>query len=109
MQRIQLLRYIALLVLAALWIPNASAANREVERFGLFETSVQATGRYGNPYTEFDAEAERQRPDGSTRSIPLFWNGGDAWKLRISPDATGEWWTARTASRVSFGPMYWPS
>ena len=100
MERIHLSRYIALLVPAALWIPNASAASRDVARFGLFETSVQATGRYANPYTELDAEAELKRPDGSTRSIPLFWNGGDTWKLRVSPDVTGEWsFTVRSTDK----------
>jgi iduronate 2-sulfatase len=67
-----------------------SAANA-VDRFGLFEAAFQDTGEYDNPYRDVEANAELRRPDGSTWSMPLFWDGDDHWKLRFSPDAAGEW------------------
>lgn len=75
-----ILALVAMLVIAA-----------DVERHGFFEASFQAASQYANPYTNLDAEAELKLPDGSTRRLPLFWDGGDVWKLRVSPDATGEW------------------
>jgi hypothetical protein len=89
-----------LFLLATWWMPATVTANPNVERFGLFETSFQAAGRYANPYTEVNAEARWKRPDGSTRSIPLFWDGGTTWKLRLSPDLPGEWsFTVRANDR----------
>ena len=70
---------------------RSEASATAVDRFGLFEAVFQDAGDYANPYRELEAEAELRRPDGSTWSIPLFWDGGDKWKLRVSPDATGEW------------------
>ncbi|MFQ5931187.1 MAG: DUF4038 domain-containing protein [Nitrospiraceae bacterium] len=69
----------------------ANAAERSVDRFGVFEAEFNASGRYDNPYRDLDADAEVKRPDGSTWRIPLFWDGSDIWKLRVSPDISGKW------------------
>jgi hypothetical protein len=66
-------------------------AARNVDRFGFFETSFTATGQYTNPYTELEASAVIRSPDGKTRTLGLFWDGQDVWKLRISPDLLGTW------------------
>jgi hypothetical protein len=63
----------------------------EIEQYGLFEISFQAQGRYDNPFTDLDAEATVLRPDGAIWTVPLFWDGGQTWKLRVSPDLPGEW------------------
>lgn len=62
-----------------------------VEKYGFFETAFTASGSYENPYLQLTAEAEIKRPDGSKWTIPLFWDGGQTWKLRISPDIKGKW------------------
>ena len=67
------------------------AAPASIERFRFFEAAFEAQARPANPYTELDATAELRRPDGSTRTLPLFWDGGQTWKLRVSPDAPGDW------------------
>ena len=66
-------------------------AAQTVERFGFFETSFEATGRYSNPYTDLQASAVILRPDGTRRTLGLFWDGGDTWRIRISPDLVGRW------------------
>ena len=66
-------------------------ADQNVDRYGLFEMSFKATGQYANPYTDLGASAVIQRPDGTERILGLFWDGGDVWKLRISPDLEGQW------------------
>ena len=63
-----------------------------IEKFGLLESEFKATGKYANPYTEVTAEAVITPPNGgATRTIPLYWDGGNSWKLRFSPDQTGTW------------------
>ncbi len=63
----------------------------QIPRFGVFEASFEATGPYLNPYTDLEGKAVFTRPDGATESIPLFWDGGAVWKVRLSPDAAGTW------------------
>jgi hypothetical protein len=64
----------------------------------MFEASFTHTGTYVNPYVELAATARFTEPDGrTTRSIPLFWDGGDTWRARFSPDKTGQWtWGVRS-------------
>jgi hypothetical protein len=66
-------------------------AAQTVDRFGFFETSFKATGQYKNPYTDLKASAVIRRPDGTKRTLGLFWDGKNVWKLRISPDLAGQW------------------
>jgi len=70
---------------------KVSADISEVERFGFFEADFETSVRYSNPYTELNAEAELKLPEGSVRTIPLFWDGGLTWRLRVSPDIEGIW------------------
>ncbi len=64
---------------------------RPVERYGVYEAACHASGHYDNPYTQVDAVAAFTCPDGAVRSIPLFWDGDDVWRVRISPDQVGGW------------------
>lgn len=77
---------------------HTRAPGTEVPRFGLFEQVFEQSGNYDNPYVEMSANAVLVAPDGSTRSLPLFWDSGPVWRLRFSPDRIGAWqW--RTESR----------
>jgi len=62
-----------------------------VPKHGFFEAEFTCRGTYSNPYLEAEAFAEISRPDKSVWKIPLFWDGGQSWKLRISPDQEGTW------------------
>ncbi|MEW6305284.1 MAG: DUF5060 domain-containing protein [Verrucomicrobiota bacterium] len=83
--------------MVALFAWQAGAA--VVEQFGREVVAFTARGTYANPYTECSAEAVLTEPDGkTTRTIPLFWDGGTQWKLRVSPDKVGTWkWNVRSA------------
>lgn len=78
--------------------PTARAAEK-VSRLALYEARFESSRSYGNPYKELSAEAALTEPDGrTTRSVPLFWDGGAVWKFRFSPDKTGAWtWTVTSA------------
>ncbi len=86
-----------LLSMAAL-LGSAAGAQVSVPRFAPHEFTLDAAGRYANPYVECSADAIFTEPDGrSTRMLPLFWDGGQKWKLRFSPDQPGEWtWSVKS-------------
>lgn len=92
-------------LIVLLFISTAAALQAQgvsVERFAIHEQSFRATGRYANPYVESSAEATLTAPDGSTRVAPLFWDGGETWKLRFAPDRVGEWrWAVRSADPIA--------
>jgi len=69
-----------------------------VPKYSIFETWLQHSEQYENPYTEVNAYAEFRSPDGRTTKIPLFWNGGNQWGLRFAPDVEGEWqWNVKSS------------
>ena len=75
-----------------------SAEPTPVNRFGFHETSLTSTGTYANPYLDLTANAILTAPDGTTHTLPLFWDGDATWKFRFSPDQTGSWrWSVRSA------------
>jgi Protein of unknown function (DUF4038)/Domain of unknown function (DUF5060)/Putative collagen-binding domain of a collagenase/RTX calcium-binding nonapeptide repeat (4 copies) len=63
----------------------------EVDRFGIFEKSFTDTGTYSNPYADATATVTFVQPNGQTLEMPIFWDGGDTWKMRFSPDEVGDW------------------
>ena len=77
----------------------AATVQGSVPRFAPLELTFTATGSYANPYVECSAEATLTEPDGrNTRALPLFWDGGAAWKMRFAPDQTGTWtWAVKSA------------
>ena len=75
----------------------SSAETIEVPCFGVFERSFRHADEYENPYTQLDATATLTKPDGSEVTASLFWDGGDVWKLRFSPEVVGRWaWSTRS-------------
>ncbi len=78
--------------------PFGMATAAPVPRFAPHTVALQASGTYANPHVEVNAEATLTRPDGRAPwTIPLFWDGGAEWKLRLAPDETGAWrWTVRS-------------
>lgn len=86
----QLTRFACHAVFAVCAVLTAPAATN-ISRFTTFEKDLEATGEYSNPYRDLEAEAILKSPDDSQRRLPLFWDGGKIWKLRVSPDRLGEW------------------
>ena len=88
------------LTLFALLAQGCVLASRgqDVPVYGIFEQSFTQSGSYENPYTEVTATAMFIEPDGRRRSIPLFWDGGNTWKVRFSPDTLGSWSWAVSSS-----------
>lgn len=79
---------------AVVFLSAAATAARQtasVLHLAVHEETFEAKGSYDNPYLEVNAEAVIAAPDGTTRRLPLFWDGGATWKFRIAPDRPGEW------------------
>ncbi len=66
------------------------AAAPAVGLYEIHEAVFEAAAQPPNPYTAIRAAAHVFAPD-RVRTIPLFWDGGKTWKLRLSPDAPGVW------------------
>ena len=76
-----------------------------VERYTVWETECKAAGKYANPYRELTAEATLRHERGTPKKVPLFWDGGDSWKLRFSPDQIGAWtWSVTSSDTGLNGP-----
>ncbi|NJO72057.1 MAG: DUF4038 domain-containing protein [Oscillatoriales cyanobacterium RM1_1_9] len=69
-------------------VPTPSGS---IGKFDIFEANFKDGKDYSNPYGQVDAKANFTGPDNKTYEIPLFWDGGDDWKLRFSPEVTGKW------------------
>lgn len=70
----------------------------ELPRYESLEMIVDLEARYDNPY---DARQVRldgllTAPDGTQLTVPGFWDGEGAWRLRFTPSQTGEWRYALT-------------
>lgn len=65
----------------------------ELPRYEPLELTVALEAEYDNPY---DARQVRldgvfSAPDGTEMSVPGFWDGERAWRLRFTPSQEGEW------------------
>jgi hypothetical protein len=57
----------------------------------VFETKLSSAKQYENPVQEIKVDVTFMAPDGKSRTFKGFWNGGDEWRVRFSPDQTGTW------------------
>ena len=95
------LRGMALVAILALLLAPASAA-KDLEACGSVpvydpcEIRVEVPGTelssHSNPYASVTLRAEFRSPKGGrTKVMPAFWNGGNQFTLRFSPDFEGRW------------------
>lgn len=75
-------------------IGTVEANAREIGRFEKLELTVELTAEYENPYDpdEIDLSAEFTSPSGELWRINGYFDAfARSWKIRFSPDETGEW------------------
>lgn len=56
-----------------------------------FEAAVTNPRRYADPYADVALGVVWTAPDGRTSQAAGFYDGGQTWRLRWSPDQLGEW------------------
>ena len=54
------------------------------------EVTLQAQGKYENPYTQVDVWVDLEGP-GFSKRVYGFWDGGDMFRVRITATSAGTW------------------
>src|SRR5688572_20107200 len=62
-----------------------------VPRWRVLEIHLQSVQRFTNPLHDANLVATLTAPSGREVSWPGFWDGGEAWRIRFSPDEEGTW------------------
>ena len=68
-----------------------SPKQRIVPNWSRFEQVFVSTFNYTNPLQEVTLRAVFTSPQGETRTIEGFWDGGRIWRIRFCPDTPGQW------------------
>jgi hypothetical protein len=77
------------------------AADYSVEVWNVSEITLTSTQAYSDPFNDVVVEASFYGPGGALITRPAFWDGGNTWKIRFAPTATGLWTMSTTASDPS--------
>src|SRR5271167_2522553 len=89
----RLQRLLIFVCLTMLSQPHVFAAQSQsrVAKWTLFEQEFENSGKYKNPFTDVSLEVVFSSPTGQVKVVEGFWDGGNRWKVRMSPDETGGW------------------
>lgn len=71
---------------------------RPVSKWELFEQDFRSSRDYDNPPQEVRLAVDFVSPTGHTNRVHGFWNGGNRWGVRFSPDQLGHWTFTTTCS-----------
>lgn len=63
----------------------------QIERRAIVELTFQAERHYRRPFLEVELTCVFLSPEGKSYSIAGFYDGGDTWRVRFSPNASGIW------------------
>jgi len=69
---------------------TGSDQSKVIEKWGIFELPIIAENVSGNHYKDISLQGVFQGPS-ETISIDGFWNGGNVWKIRMTPNEVGTW------------------
>jgi hypothetical protein len=82
--------FTAVLLLAPLAAPQAAEpVPVRVEANCVAEVTVAAAKLHANPFQDLTVDAVVTAPSGRTIRVPMFWAGGDQWKLRYASAEPG--------------------
>lgn len=91
-----------LIILLLLILLSQALRSQNLRTWDVYEITLKSSVNFKNPHTEglrMDNKpfliAEFTGTDGectgSKISVPGFWDGGDTWKIRFAPPASGKW------------------
>ncbi len=89
------------LAAASLVFGASSAPGQSVAQWTAFETTFTSTATYTNPPQQATLTATFTGPDGKTKTVDGFWDGGQTWRVRFAPDKPGSWKFQTTCSDTS--------
>jgi hypothetical protein len=73
----------------------------KVSQWTRFELELTSAIDYDNPIQDAEIIATFQSPNGRNLTVNGFWDGGRTWKIRFSPDETGQWTYVTHCSNTS--------
>jgi len=79
----------------ALSVPRSG----QIPQWTVFEAQFTGSQRYENPLQDIGVTVEFSSPTGKVYSVDGFWDGGNTWRVRFSPDEPGQWSYRTHASR----------
>ncbi len=62
-----------------------------VGKWDLYEIELTTTNKYPNPYLDVWLNTTFEGPNATSITIDGFWDGGNIWKVRMSPNEVGLW------------------
>jgi hypothetical protein len=62
-----------------------------IAQFTRFEQEFTLQGPSQNPFQEIQLSVEFIAPSKNLHTVDGFWDGGRTWKVRFSPEETGQW------------------
>ncbi len=71
--------------------PANSAAATRIGQWDRFETSVENSKGYRDPYENVTLDVTCESPGGKKMKFWGFYDGGRTWKIRFMPDRIGTW------------------
>src|SRR5689334_4860083 len=86
------------------WVERSMArsaddgARATVHRWGRWEGELISDRDRVNPVQEVTLDVALTSPSGLRRRASGFWDGGNVWRVRFSPDEVGEWRFETTCS-----------
>ncbi|MEX0886663.1 MAG: DUF4038 domain-containing protein [Phycisphaeraceae bacterium] len=63
----------------------------DVPLHGVFEAELRSAERFDKPLQQVEVRVQLTSPTGRRRTIEAFWDGGNVWRFRFSPDEPGTW------------------
>ena len=64
---------------------------KKVSQWQVIELEFVSTGIYNNPLIDITATVNFFSPSGRNLPVGSFWDGGQVWRVRFSPDEVGQW------------------
>jgi len=81
--------YVAGVLLVLLWAPSA-VSNSFASQERMAELTFESRKTYLDPFNDVDVDVIFMK-DGRSWRVPTFWRGGQAWNVRFTPPAPGEY------------------
>src|ERR1700743_570489 len=80
-----------LAALLTVFAGTAMAKVSLVSKWGRFEQSFKSGVIYENPFQQCTLKVTFVSPLGETNLVYGFWDGGQIWRVRFSPNQPGRW------------------
>ncbi|MBZ0297913.1 MAG: DUF4038 domain-containing protein [Anaerolineae bacterium] len=62
-----------------------------IAQYTVFEYAFYSPDTYENALWDVDLQVQFSAPSGKQTQVDAFWDGGDVWRVRFSPDEIGQW------------------